>query len=227
MESVPRKPYSTRAPIVARLHRLPTAQGLTVPFITRCHRGQRIPIWGSIDPGRMRVVWQLALCQVCAEPFDHRVVVMVRPGDWLRRIGPEAGLHPECAAYSIRACPMLASRMAHYRSTPALARVVPCGDPLCLPCRWASHAAVAESDDRTGKPADAWYAVWLAASDYTVIDRPGDEHTPALTGVQLAGVRPLAIRKVRDAAPGAEHADRPNALDVAAAALAFDRILNR
>ncbi|MFB7720171.1 hypothetical protein [Nocardia sp. NPDC056100] len=107
---------SSRPPIPARLHDKPTAQGLTIPYLTLCHRGRLAPVWGAIDPHRYALVLTLRLCQVCGENLGdgegpgNRVIVFVRPQDWLRGVGPEPGVHPECAAYSIRACPMLVPR---------------------------------------------------------------------------------------------------------------------
>lgn len=116
MNSAAPSPNSSRPQIPARLHNAPTAQGLAIPHLTLCHRDQTSPVWGAIDPERYALVLSLRLCQVCGEGLGNgagpgqQVVVFVRPQDWVRGVGPEAGLHPECAAYSTRACPMLVPR---------------------------------------------------------------------------------------------------------------------
>ncbi|MFE3000046.1 hypothetical protein ACFXG4_34235 [Nocardia sp. NPDC059246] len=99
MNSAAPSPNSSRPPIPARLHDAPTAQGLAIPFLTLCHRGQTSPVWGAIDPERYALVLSLRLCQVCGERLGsghgpgQQVVVFVRPQDWVRGVGPEAGLH--------------------------------------------------------------------------------------------------------------------------------------
>ncbi len=63
MDSVVPSPDSVRPPILARLHDAPTDRGLTIPFITLCHRDRRDPIWGAIDPTHLHLVLSYALCQ--------------------------------------------------------------------------------------------------------------------------------------------------------------------
>lgn len=199
---------SVRPPTLARLHNQPTAHGLTIPYITLRHRGDNRPVWGAIDPVRLHRVWARRLCQVCCDPLtdhkplaDHdRVVVMVRPLDWTHRLGPEPGLHPECARYSTRGCPALNGVLTHYRSHPAVARTYRCSDPTCHCAAW-QPADPAQDSVRAGKPLGRWYALWLEADQYRIRQRPGDAGTPTLTGVDLRHVHPLAIRKVRDASP--------------------------
>lgn len=219
----------SRPPILARLHDAPTAQGLTIPYLTLRHHGHITlwghrahvtPVWGAVDPERYALVLALGLCQICGNGLGDRVVVFARPQDWLRGIGPEAGLHPECADYSARGCPMLAGRMPHYRSTAVAARFTPCDNPECGCRLWIRPGVDSEEALRAGQPADAWYALWLNGEDYQIVHHPGDGSASSGFGVQLRGVRVLRIRKIRDAA-----APITTVLDLMAAADALSRII--
>ncbi|WP_067903714.1 hypothetical protein [Nocardia vaccinii] len=229
MDSVVPASGSARPPILARLHDAPTAGGVTIPFVTLCHRGRRDPIWGAIDPAHLDLVFSFALCQVCGQRLRDRVVVLLRPQDWVLGVAPEPGLHPECAAYAARGCPVLAGRITHYRSRAAAARLTRCDDPACE-CRvWLPPQTGYPEDRRAGKPIDDWYAVWLDRDDYQIVHHRGDENTPSLTGVRMRGVRLLAIRKVRDATPAPDQdgdtgRGAPTVLDLLAVQVAPDRL---
>ncbi|MRH91561.1 hypothetical protein GFY24_29675 [Nocardia sp. SYP-A9097] len=216
---------SSRPPVLAHLHNAPTAQGLTIPYLTLCHRGRRSPVWGAIDPERYAVVLGLRLCQVCGEALGkgegpgNQVVVFIRPQDWLRGIGPEPGLHPSCAAYSTRGCPMLAGRMPTYRSNAVAARITPCDDPGCECHQWTMPDPESTEAQRAGKPADPWYSALIDARDYEIIHVDGDESSPSGYGVRLREVPILRLRKVRGTPD-----NEPTVLDMVAAALDLNRL---
>ncbi|MGF6886714.1 hypothetical protein ABIA39_004512 [Nocardia sp. GAS34] len=190
---------SPRPPILARLHQAPAAQGLTIPFVTLCHHGRRAPVWGGIDPARLHTVLSLRLCQICGQRLEDRVVVMLRPQDWLRGIAPEPGMHPECAHYSTRSCPVLSGRMSHHRPAATSARMTRCTDPRCDCGLWKPPTAGSDEDVRAGKPIDAWYALWIDGDDYEIVHSPDGDRSLGAAGVRMRGVRVLGIRKVRDA----------------------------
>ncbi|MEU6585926.1 hypothetical protein [Nocardia sp. NPDC046763] len=225
MNTAAPSPNSSRPPIPARLHDAPTAQGLAIPFLTLCHRGRTSPVWGAIDPERYALVLSLRLCQVCGGELgsghgpSQQVVVFVRPQDWVRGVGPEAGLHPECAAYSTRGCPMLAGRMPTYRSNGIAARVTPCEDPECDCPQWIQPGPDSEEAARAGHPAEAWYSILLDARDYRIVPFQDTESDPVTYGVELRGLRIRRLRKVR-ATPGSG----PTILDRFAAMLDLDRL---
>jgi len=221
---------SSRPPILARLHNAPAAQGLTIPFITLRHSGGRAPLWGAIDPVRLHAVQAFELCQICGQSFGEKVVVMLRPQDWLRGLAPEPGMHPECAHYAHRGCPVLSGRMSHHRPAATSARMTRCEDPDCDCGIWAPPAVGSNEDIRAGKPIDAWYAVWLAREDYEIVQPSPDDDSLATAGAKMRGVRMLAIRKVRNATADPDtdlDPDTPTALDLLATYLAFDRFAQR
>ncbi|WP_433566877.1 hypothetical protein ACQP1O_17815 [Nocardia sp. CA-151230] len=185
-------------------------------------------MWGAIDPGRYAVVLALRLCQVCGEELGdgegpgNRVVVFLRPQDWIRGIAPEPGLHPECAAYSTRGCPMLAGRMTTYRSNAVAARITPCDDPECDCRQWTAPGPESDEATRAGKPADQWYSVLIDARDYQIVHYRADESEPSGYGVTLRGIQVLRLRKIRGTA---EH--ERTVLDLVAAALDLTRLTHR
>lgn len=203
-------------PIPQRLTEAPVSAGMVVPYITMTHRDPCKPVWGAVNPARLQQVWLHSLCQVCGQRLDGPwVVVYIRPWDYLRGIGPEPALHPECGFYSKRACPMLAGQIDHYNRHPSRR---PCGDPDCTCLLWSPPAPEPGEGRREGQPAEAWYEAWIAIEDYSLIQAPGGEHSMPMFGVELRPASRLReLRKVRDAAASGG-GDQP--LDLLAAIIA-------
>ncbi|MFE9328355.1 hypothetical protein ACIHDR_46785 [Nocardia sp. NPDC052278] len=177
----------------------PTYRGLVIPFVTACHINQ--PVWGYQDPIRYRLAAELELCQICGRSLrtEDRVVIYLRPYDLDLRLAPELGMHPACAAYSRKACPMLAGKTDHY-ATRSQRRLGRCNEPGCHCHGWAPLNGAATTDIRSGMPADAWYAYWLPVEKYSVCTLEANDSHPAITGVDLRGVSALKVRKIRDTA---------------------------
>src|SRR6476659_217163 len=102
-------------PIPTRLAQRPTRNGLVVPYISmtdadgKAHLGQTrgIRVGECIVHG-----W----CQICGTPLDRSrpLLFLVTQENIDDAFTGEPPLHPECAAYSITACPMIAGRMPTY-----------------------------------------------------------------------------------------------------------------
>jgi hypothetical protein len=167
----------------------PLVGGFVVPWITLVHDGRAH--FGRLDENRRRRALRERLCQVCGERLEDRVCLAVRPADVEVGYTPEPGLHPECLAYSVRACPMLNGQMAHYRRAAGAA----------LP---ATAQAVAPSAPQ-GHPADAFDAWWIAPSSYRV--KPDPKRPGHLLGLDL-DVPVLRMRPIRAAAPSTPTADQ-------------------
>ena len=134
----------------------PLAGGLVVPWVSLIHNGHAD--FGSLDADRARRAFLQHLCQICAQPFQKRFFVIVRPADQQQGYSPEPALHPECQPYTAANCPMLNGTATHYRSRPVLATHPagrPCTDPSC-PCPELTpdqgHSA------RNGRPAEQYEA---------------------------------------------------------------------
>jgi hypothetical protein len=186
---------------------LPTHGGLVVPSITpRLSDGR--PLFGVQD--RATVQWYLTerRCQICKLPFDAdpanprgprlpagqvRIVLLLRHSDLPHRHTAEPGLHPWCAAYSRKACPMLAGKMARYR-------------PTVRDLRGEAHHGE-NADERAGAPAEAWHAVWVRR--YDVVDHPGWKSKVA----SYAGITPLKVTRISEP-PGWAEPEKVTEADV-------------
>ncbi|MEH1166423.1 hypothetical protein V6V47_13645 [Micromonospora sp. CPCC 205539] len=155
----------------------PRAGGLVVPWITPATAGGGLYLFGTIDGlSQYRCVTR-RLCQVCGRRLGERAVLFARESDLLHQCAAEPAVCPPCAAYSRRACPMLAGRRHQYRAGnhPALA-----GTPMT-----ASQVL------RQAAPAEPWYAVWIR--DYDVVDHPAQPGTLAASWQRIPPrrIRPL------------------------------------
>ncbi|WP_328469101.1 hypothetical protein OHA21_00885 [Actinoplanes sp. NBC_00393] len=165
-----------RPDIPVHLRRRPTSAGLVVPVATpRTADGQ--PLFGLLENFRQRHLLTRRLCQICGQPLGERLIVFARPADLLLHCTSEPALCPPCAAYSIRACPMLSGRLEHYR------RQTRSGV--------AGIAADTGSELRADAPADAWCAVWLR--DYDVVTHPVRDQVLAASWLRHP---PLTIRPI-------------------------------
>ncbi|MFF0532842.1 hypothetical protein ACFYT3_31265 [Nocardia amikacinitolerans] len=213
----PRRLVSARAPIPVRLADQPKAAGMVVPFLTLAHRDRSGPVWGKLDPARLQSTLLHKLCQICGDPLGERVVVYIRPSDYLRGIAVEPGMHPECGLYSRRVCPMLAGHVHRYNPHPR-EKFTRCDDAVCGCRYWIPADPDPRDGTREGQPAQAWYEAWLHVNDYVIVSDPGSENTAPVVGIELRPAsRIRRLRKVRDAAPGSED-DQP--IDVLAAIIA-------
>ncbi|WP_280453832.1 hypothetical protein [Nocardia brasiliensis] len=190
-----------RTPIPDRLTGAPRSGGMVVPYITLTHRDRSRPVWGKMHAPTAGRVWRHKLCQICGQPLTDWVVIYLRPVDYRQGMALEPGMHPDCARYSAAACPVLAGRLDCYHPDPDR-QLTACGDPDCG-CRWWARVTD-EPAHRAGAPAEAWYEGWLPISDYTVVTDHGNATTPLRTGVDLRNVRLRKLRRIRDAAPGAD-----------------------
>ena len=136
--------------IPVRLAHRPTIGGLVVPYITP-HTDDGRYLFGGVDPHRQWQCLNRRLCSVCGralieQPGD-RLILLMRLSDLPQQRTSEPALDPVCAAYTQAACPMVAGRLSHYRSTPM--RLGP------------GMAPGADQAARLGAPAEPWFAVWL------------------------------------------------------------------
>ncbi|MER7471233.1 hypothetical protein [Micromonospora sp. NPDC000018] len=157
----------------------PTAGGFMVPWITARTPDGRYR-FGAVDLDRQNRALTDGLCQICGAQLGARIVFAMRDSDLRLLVSPEPGMHPVCAAYSATACPMLAGRMGHYRTTSLAGQladlgVLPQGDPASL---------------RAGAPAEPWQLVWVTG--YRPFTNPlTDQLAALLLPEQILRVRPI------------------------------------
>ncbi|TDB86466.1 hypothetical protein E1264_17870 [Actinomadura sp. KC216] len=194
-----------RAPIPVPCAHRPTVGGLVVPWVTlrHPHAGWLL---GRTRSDLMAACVRERRCQTCGEPLGARVVVMCRPEDLAQGYTAEPGMHPECAAYAGRACPMLAGRMDHHHRHPVSMAHLRCDNPACACQVWGDSP---DRQTRAGQPADDYIAVWLDARDY----RPAVDERGKVRGVALRGVRFLRLRPIPGREPSSETTRAIHALD--------------
>lgn len=167
--------------IPLRLAGRPTLGGLAVPWTTGSTPDGRIR-FGTVDRTRQELAFTDRLCQTCGEPFEDRIVFAMRDSDLRTLTSHEPGMHPVCAAYAATACPMLAGRMYHNRTTSLAGQLADLGV--------TSHGDPA--DARAGAIAEPWQLVW--ASGYRVYTHP---HTKLLAAMVLPE-QILRVRRIGD-----------------------------
>lgn len=209
-----------RPPIPVRLADRPTTGGLVKPWVNVELADGGLD-FRRTNGTRWRQAWTEGLCQVCGQMLTIPVVFLAGPeqltedrsGMAEERYVEEAPLHPECAAYVTKACPMVAGRMARFRSGPSLtegSRGRDCGKPGCN-CGgyrdtdqvlhgdgYVTVQRAASADETTGRPAHPWFLVF--ARDYALAQSPEGR---LLGGIPLGVVR---VRQVSD--PGLRDRER-------------------
>jgi len=185
VEGAMTEPAATPA-IPDHLRHLPVVGGLAVPAIAaRLSTGARL--FGTPDDAVRQHMLTERRCQVCARPLDTPLVLLLRDRDLTRQCTAEPALHEACMRYATAACPMIAGRMTHYRSSVRNLR----GE--------AEHGP--DVQERLGRPAEPWHAVWL--DGYQVITDP----EIGITVASFAGVEPVRREQVFKPAGWIDEAD--------------------
>jgi hypothetical protein len=172
-------------PIPVYISHYPAVSGMVIPFTVLRHRNGDAAL-GLTDYERVSHCLRERRCGVCGRVMHGRMVFLMRQSDLRRKCSNEPGMCPPCAAYTQRACPMIAGRMDHYRKSQPQFLSRRCDDPLCLCWSWVPQSEPA----RYGAPADHWYALW--ATEYRLIrDQQGN------LAAGFSGIRVLALRSIR------------------------------
>ncbi len=187
-------------PVPQHLSDRPTQGGLVVPWISVELANGSFDL-GNMHNTRVNTCFIRRLCQICGERIGDLAVFFLSTNGLEDMVAGEPPLHPECAAYSKRACPMVAGQMNHYRKTPTRTQGhvgKTCPTPGCDCGGWVSTPG---NGQNAGRPAEAWHMVWCNDYDITV---PDEETLKLLNrGLLPAGARigariskPLKIRTV-------------------------------
>lgn len=154
LHSRPQPVPAPLVPIPAGLEHLPVVAGIAVPWITPRTSDGRF-LFGLKNAERHRRCLVHHRCQICGRRLAHPLVLLASHSDLPRRRTREAGVHPSCAEYSLRACPAV-------------------GDLTRPPSALRSPFNVnTASGGHTGLPgalSEPWYALWLR--DYNVVIDP-------------------------------------------------------
>lgn len=150
-------------PIPARLAHRPTRSGLAVPYISMEIDGQAL--LGEVRGIRVAECVVNRLCQACGQKILQRPFVFLVTQQMLDDgFSPEPPLHPECAAYSIKACPMVAGRMPTYSRAERDHTGKPCTVEGC-----DCGGIVTHNEGKRGEPSVPWFSAWIP--DYQIAVR--------------------------------------------------------
>lgn len=163
-------------PIPAACAHRPTVGGRVAPWINVALAD------GGIDfrhQHRARVIAALRhkLCQVCGTLLRHPIIVLGGPSSLKQLLFEEPPLHPECAVYTSRACPMVAGELDRFATGPSVsegARGKKCAREGCGCGGWVRH----DPADHGNREVHDWYAVY--ASGFTTAYRPDGDVIGAL-----------------------------------------------
>lgn len=176
----------------------PVVGGRAVPWVNLLLRDGGADFRGT-HRSKVESCWRDGLCQGCGQRLTIPMVLLCGPRQREEGVFDEPPLHPECARYATRACPMVAGERTTYAAAPHIStgpRGDACPNPDCDCDGWVP----ADGTPHHGDPAHEWYAIWV--DGYTLAVRPdGTLHGGA--------VAPAAYRRVRlVGTPGAGQAVR-------------------
>lgn len=189
---------ATRAAIPQCLAHRPTQGGLVVPaFVLSLPDGTHdFAACEGLTVNRMMLD---RICGVCGYPITGGRVVFFAGDDQLDEMLFDAvPMCPPCAAYSAKACPMVAGHRTSYRTAGSRASTThqACGKPGCD----CGGYAVSEDRER-GLPAPTWFAVWCR--DYACVASSAAAVAAIRAGRPVPGERflakvdhPLRVREV-------------------------------
>jgi hypothetical protein len=158
-----------RPPIPAALAHRPTVGGLVIPWanVVLADGGAD---FRSVHHSKWARAWTCGICQTCGQALGSPIVLLGGPNQ-LTSYFDEPPLHPWCAAYATKACPMVAGRLDRYADRAHVSdgpRGQTCPESGCDCAGWVPHTRGSAGGD----PAHAWWAVW-ARSFAVAVDPDG------------------------------------------------------
>ncbi|MCW2674816.1 MAG: hypothetical protein JWP14_3405 [Frankiales bacterium] len=155
-------------PIPLALAHRPTLGGLAVPWVNITLADGGVDFRG-VHNTKWQQAWRDSICQTCGLPLDGLSVFL--GGD--RQVAgyfDEPPLHPVCAAYATKACPMVAGKLSHYAkgdSPSETSRGHVCPDEGCDCEGWRPTPGLPQTE-HGGEPAHDWWAVYAEQWDLAV-----------------------------------------------------------
>jgi hypothetical protein len=177
-------------PVPQRCAERPLLGGLVVPYISLVAEGRTH--LGGTHGIRVAECVTHYLCQICGEALGEPPYLFLATQTMLDEgISGEPALHPECAAYSQKVCPMVNGSMATYSRHPHDPSGKPCNLAGCDCGGWTSS-----DGENAGKPAEPWFRVWVRG--YAIgVREAGPVTVGNVTGCVFRGrvfkVRPVAV----------------------------------
>lgn len=175
-----------RPPIPARCAGRPTLGGRVVPWIN-----VRLADGGvdfrSQHTARLRTALEEQRCQVCSEPLTMPIVLLGGPSQLKQLLFDEPPLHPECAVYTSRACPVVAGDATSLPSGPRLSEGTRGQTCVVEGCDCGGWVTNDDGRQHATEP-HPWFAVYTYG--FVIAVSPEGQLLGAL-------VRPDEVRKVR------------------------------
>lgn len=144
-------------PIPARLAHRPVQAGMVVQWIALALPDGTHDFAGC-EGRKVNLSMLNQLCQICGEHINPPIVFFAADDQLDDMTFDSPPMHPECAAYSAKACPMVTGKLDAYRAKATRAsRTDGCAKPGCDCEGWIQTET---NIDRGGNPAPTWFAVW-------------------------------------------------------------------
>lgn len=201
---------TVRPPIPTTCESRPTVAGVVIPWANVQLADGGVDFRAQHE-SKVQRCWIEGRCQVCGKQIPEPIVLFGGPRQVARLQFDEPPLHPECAVYVSKACPMVAGRLERYADRDVLtegSRGKVCVDPGCDCGGWVPTPGLIPAAG--GDPAHDWYAVYVSGYSLGVTeDRPDRVHAGVVERGQV-----LAIRHV--SAPGTGRIWQRTTLEAAA-----------
>lgn len=179
-----------RPPIPATCEARPVIGGVVIPW-ANVELADGGVDFRSQHESKVQRCWIEGLCQVCGNPITPPIVIFGGPRQVAALQFDEPPLHPECAVYVSRACPMVAGRIDRYATRDAVSkghRGSICPDPKCDCGGWVPTPGIRPGPG--GDPAHDWYAVYVSGYSLGVTDdRPDRVHAAVVAPDQIRVIR--------------------------------------
>lgn len=179
-----------RPPIPMTCSRRPTAGGVVIPW-ANVQLADGGCDFRSQHESKVQRCFLEGRCQVCGLPIPQPIVFFGGPRQVAQLQFDEPPLHPECAVYVSRACPMVAGRLERYADREAVAegrRGEVCPDPDCECGGWVPTPGLTPSPG--GDPAHDWYAVYVSGYSLGVAPKRRDRvHSAIVEHGQVLTIR--------------------------------------
>ncbi|WP_292974996.1 hypothetical protein [Mycobacterium sp.] len=179
-----------RPPIPATCEQRPTIGGVVIPWVNVQLADGGVD-FRSQHESRAQTCWTQGICQMCATPIGHPIVLLGGPEQVAKLQFDEPPLHPECAVYATLACPMVAGRLERFADRELVSagqRGAACTVPGCDCGGWVPTPGLEPATG--GRPAHPWYAVYVSGYSLGVTANHTDRvHAGVVERAQVLAVR--------------------------------------
>lgn len=179
-----------RPHIPATCEARPTVGGMVVPWANVQLADGGVDFRAQHE-SRVQRCFREGLCQVCGNTIARPILFFGGPRQVSALTFDEPPLHPECAVYVSKACPMVAGRLDRYATRDPISaghRGSTCPDQECDCAGWVSTPGLTASPG--GDRAHDWYVIYVSSYSLGVTpDRPDRIHSAVIDPDQILAIR--------------------------------------